>query len=308
MTMLITPYQVPEWVHPVMLGGSDNQGWRDVIQRTYRLEALELAGPGIDHYTLMLQRSAPTTLERRCGTRWQRHAYRPGDVSLLSIDQPAQWRWQDRLEVSHIYLSRALVTRLSQEVCGHGAGPVRLHDLVAVSDPVLSSLATAITAEAQAPALGGPLYAEALATQLTLHLLRHYSSVECKTPRSPCGLEGKRLGALRAYIEEHLERPLSIVCLADQAGMGVWAFSRAFKAATGSPPHLYLMAERVKRAQRLLATTACTLSEVASLCGFSDQAHMTRLLKARLGVTPGQLQRQAALGQRLQKPGCSAAT
>ncbi|MBA1203307.1 helix-turn-helix transcriptional regulator [Pseudomonas capeferrum] len=294
MTTLITPYQVPDWVHPVTLGGSDAHGWRDVIQRSYQLEALELAGPGIDHYTIILQCSGPATLERRCGTRWQRNPYNLGDVSLLSIDQPAEWRWQDRLKVSHIYLSRALVTRLSHEVCGHGVSHVRLHDLVAVSDPVLSSIATTITAEAQSPAAGGALYAEALATQLAVHLLRHYSSLEFVAQRAPSRLEGKRLRTLHAFIDEHLDSPLSIACLADQAGMGVWAFSRAFKEATGSSPHLYLIAERVKRAQRLLATTACTLSEIASLCGFSDQAHMTRLLKARLGVTPGQLQRVAA--------------
>ncbi|AVD89989.1 helix-turn-helix domain-containing protein [Pseudomonas sp. SWI44] len=292
MTTLITPYQVPDWVHPTTLAGSDAQGWRDVIQRSYRLEALEVSGPAIDHYAIMLQRSSPTMLARRCGTQWQRHTYRPGDVSLLSIDQPADWCWEDRLEVSHIYLSRALVLRLSQEVCGQSVSHVQLHDLVAVSDPVLSAIATAITAEAECPAPGGALYAEALATQLTVHLLRHYSSLVHATARGTARLDGARLRALLGYIDDHLHQSLSIACLADQAGMGVWAFSRAFKEATGSPPHLYLIAERVKRAQRLLGGTANPLSEVANLCGFADQAHMTRLIKARLGVTPRQLQRQ----------------
>ncbi|MNG17047.1 HTH-type transcriptional activator Btr [compost metagenome] len=75
--------------------------------------------------------------------------------------------------------------------------------------------------------------------------------------------------------------------------MGVWAFSRAFKEATGCPPHLYIMNERVKRAQTLLGSVALPLKEIALQCGFSDQAHMSRLLKAKLGVTPGQLQRSA---------------
>jgi AraC family transcriptional regulator len=294
MTTLITPYQVPEWVQGKMLGSSDAQGWHGVIQRSYQLEAWEVAAPAIDHYTIMLQRSnKPAALQRRCAGEWQRHTFSPGDISLLSIAQPAHWRWQESLDVSHIYLSRELLLNVSREVTGRNVSEVRLHDLLAIRDPVLTSIALAITAEAQIPAAGGAIYAEALATQMAVHLLRHYSNLEFQADRASLKLDGARMRKLHAYVQAHLEGPLSIANLADQVNMGVWAFSRAFKEATGCPPHLYIVNERVKRAQTLLGSVALPLKEIALQCGFSDQAHMSRLLRARLGVTPGQLQRSA---------------
>ncbi len=294
MTTLITPYQVPEWIQGTMLSSSDTQGWHGVIQRSYQLEAWDVAAPAIDHYAIMLQRSkTPAALQRRCAGGWQRNTFSPGDISLLSIAQPAHWRWQERLDVSHIYLSRELLLNVSREVTGRNVSEVRLHDLLAIRDPVLTSIALAITSEAQSPAAGGALYAEALATQMAVHLLRHYSSLEFQADRSSLKLDGARMHKLHTYIEAHLESSLSIANLADQVNMGVWAFSRAFKKATGCPPHLYIMNERVKRAQTLLGSAALPLKDIALQCGFSDQAHMSRLLKAKLGVTPGQLQRNA---------------
>jgi len=48
---------------------------------------------------------------------------------------------------------------------------------------------------------------------------------------------------------------------------------------------------RVERARGLIERAALPLKQVAAACGFTDQAHMTRVIKARLGVTPGQLQK-----------------
>lgn len=294
MTTLITPYQVPEWIDGTLLSSSDTQGWHGVIQRSYQLEAWEVAAPAIDHYAIMLLRSKTSAdLQRRCAGAWQRNTFSAGDISLLSIAEPAHWRWLESLDVSHIYLSRELLLNVSREMTGRNVSEVRLHDLLAVRDPVLTSMAVAITSEAQSPAAGGALYAEALATQMAVHLLRHYSSLEFQSERSSLKIDGVKMRTLDGYIKEHLESSLSIASLADQVNMGVWAFSRAFKEATGCPPHLYIMNERVKRAQTLLASTAVPLKAIAFQCGFSDQAHMSRLLKAKLGITPGQLQRNA---------------
>jgi AraC family transcriptional regulator len=51
---------------------------------------------------------------------------------------------------------------------------------------------------------------------------------------------------------------------------------------------------RVRRAMRLLSEGA-TPADVAAETGFSDQPHLTRVMKSRIGLTPGQY-RQASLG------------
>lgn len=298
MTTLITPYEVPEWVLGTMVGGSDAQGWNDVIQRSYCWEASEVTTPPIDHYAIMLQRSKITTLQRRYAGKWSQTEFSPGDISFLSIAQPAHWRWEEPIEVSHIYLSRDLVLRVSREITGRSVSEVTLHDVLTTRDPLLASIALAITAEAVQPALGGALYVEALATQMAVHLLRHYSNLNFSLEHSPVKLDASRVRRVQTHILSNIERSLTVSDIADHAGMGLWAFSRAFKEATGYPPHLYILNERVHRARHLLETTPGSLKAIAAQCGFSDQAHMTRVIKAKLGTTPGKLRRNGGSGKR----------
>lgn len=291
----ITPYQIPQWVPGQLLSGSDALGWKDVIQRSYRLRAVDVQVPPVDHFAIMLQCSRPTELQRRTGSQWARERYAPDDVSLLSVAQPSHWRWTDTLDVSHVYLSRQLLTRVAEEIADRGVAQVTLHDVLVTSDPLLASLAKAITAEASAPQLGGNLYVDALATQMAVHLLRRYSSLDYRLDGPRPRLDGQRLRKLQAFVDAHLHDALSVARLAEQVNMGHWAFSRAFKEATGTPVHRYIVCARVKRAQSLLANAELALRDIAAQCGFSDQAHMTRLLKASLGLTPGQL-RDRAMG------------
>lgn len=289
MTDSITPYQIPHWVPGEILGSSDTLDWSDVIQRSYRLSAADVCVPPVDHFAIMLQCSKPAELQRRTGSKWVRSRYAPDDVSLLSVARQSHWRWLDDLHVSHVYLSRNLLTRVAEEIAGRSVTDVVLHDILVTTDPLLARLVNAITAEAAAPALGGSVYVDALATQMAVHLLRRYSTLQYRQMTPQPKLDGSRLRELQAFMEEHLHDALSVTRLAEQVGMGSWTFSRAFKQATGCPAHQYIIGARIKRAKRLLADPTLVLSDIAAQCGFSDQAHMTRLLKASLGVTPRQL-------------------
>jgi AraC family transcriptional regulator len=79
--------------------------------------------------------------------------------------------------------------------------------------------------------------------------------------------------------------------MAAVVGLNPYHFARQFKAATGMPPHQYVIARRVERAKQLLqAGTAVSLTEVSLRAGFSDQSQFTRHFKRLVGVTPGQFQ------------------
>jgi AraC family transcriptional regulator len=65
-------------------------------------------------------------------------------------------------------------------------------------------------------------------------------------------------------------------------------FASQFKRATGLPPHQYVIARRVERAQQLLQGDGeVSLTEVAARTGFSDQSHFSHHFKRLVGVTPG---------------------
>jgi len=77
--------------------------------------------------------------------------------------------------------------------------------------------------------------------------------------------------------------------MAAAAHLSVYHFARQFKAATGLPPHQYVIMRRVERARQLLqAGTDLSLAEVAAHAGFSDQSQFSHHFKRLVGVTPGQ--------------------
>jgi AraC-like DNA-binding protein len=79
--------------------------------------------------------------------------------------------------------------------------------------------------------------------------------------------------------------------MAAVARLSSYHFARQFKAATGLPPHQYVILRRVERAKGLLqAGIHLPLAEVAQRAGFSDQSQFCRHFKQLVGVTPEQFQ------------------
>ncbi|TQK68690.1 transcriptional regulator GlxA family with amidase domain [Nocardioides sp. SLBN-35] len=89
-----------------------------------------------------------------------------------------------------------------------------------------------------------------------------------------------------AWAAGSLDTPLGIDALAGHACMSRSAFTRAFRARTGSSVHPWLVAQRVARAQDLLETTALGVDEVARRVGFGTAARLRTHFTAALGVTP----------------------
>jgi AraC family transcriptional regulator len=87
-------------------------------------------------------------------------------------------------------------------------------------------------------------------------------------------------------IEESLGNGVSLDELAREAGSSRFRFARAFREATGLPPHRYLTLRRIERAKELLLGTDQSLIEIALATGFGSQSHFTASFREAVGVTP----------------------
>jgi AraC-like DNA-binding protein len=90
---------------------------------------------------------------------------------------------------------------------------------------------------------------------------------------------------------EHLRNAysntISLTELSEITDTNPFVLLRNFRKSTGITPHEYLQAYRIIQARKLIST-GISLADVAMLCGFSDQSHLTRVFKRKVGVTPGQ--------------------
>src|SRR5258708_23166962 len=81
-------------------------------------------------------------------------------------------------------------------------------------------------------------------------------------------------------------------------------FARQFKAASGLPPHQYVIARRVERAQHLLrADGEIGVTDVALRVGFSDQSKLSVPFKRIAGLPPGQFRISARICSKSASPG-----
>lgn len=289
MPNIITPKELPQWVPGEVLSSSDNLGWKGVGHRSYRYAGLDVPIPPLDHFMVVRYAAGQTPMDRCFDQRWSRADCRPGDASLLTMSEASHWHWTQQIDVSHVYLSNSLMSRVAGEVMDRPVAEVRLHDVLCARDPTLLAITDAITREAVQPEMGGPLYAETLGTQLAVHLLRKYAQVTFRHDLPGGRLSPAQMRRVLDLIDSRLHEALTLEDMAEAAGLGVCTFHRRFRETQGRAPHAFVIDRRVERARQLLAAGDLAVKEVAANCGFSDQAHMTRVLRARLGTTPAKL-------------------
>jgi AraC family transcriptional regulator len=276
---------------------SDQLGWAGLeAARFGATPAFELHQPALTHHMLVLFARPPWELDVRYeGVR--RHVPPPaGSVMLLPAGSPARVRSGGRKDELHVYLEPGLVGRVAAEAFGIDPARLTVPPLDGLDLPHLRAAMEAVDAELTSSGAGGPLAAESLANVLAVHLLRHVLA-----PRRPeRGHDGTlprgRLRSVVEYIEEHLGAGLTLAQLAGAARLSPYHFARQFRAATGLPPHRYVILRRVERAKQLLqAGTDLSLAEVAAGVGFSDQSQFSHHFKRLVGVTPGRFRTPARI-------------
>ena len=105
------------------------------------------------------------------------------------------------------------------------------------------------------------------------------------------GLAPAVLRRVLDFIETHLDQPLTLAVLAQEAALSEFHFARMFRHTTGAAPHQFVMQRRMARAHALLARPDLTLTEIAFQCGFHSSAHFSHRFRQVYGMTPSACRR-----------------
>ncbi len=208
----------------------------------------------------------------------------PGSVFLYSSREFVWSRWNQPTECLHMTLDPKLTSRVAVD-CALSS-TIEIEYRVMFTDPTILHLAHLFKCELLNGGLAGKLYTESLANVLAIHLLRNYSGSVVKPALQDEALNVLRLNQLKEFIEENLSEDLTIADMAAVVLISPFHFSRAFKTATGQPPHRYLTQRRMERAKMLLSVTRLPVAEVAYRVGFSNQSHFTAQFRKATGTTP----------------------
>jgi transcriptional regulator GlxA family with amidase domain len=110
--------------------------------------------------------------------------------------------------------------------------------------------------------------------------------------KAPAG----RFGQLLAWAREHLDAPLTVEDMAEQAGMSSRHFTRAFIAETGTTPSKAVERLRIEVARQRVQSSSEAIERVAQATGFRDPERMRRAFIRAFGQPPQSLRRAARAG------------
>lgn len=215
------------------------------------------------------------------------HASLPGDVIVFNPDQAhdGQRGTQAGFGYAMLYVAPQVIEDCRDRAAGvdaalHFAAPVVRERAMGVA------LLHAIRAVGQEQE---SLRAQELTRDALTRLLQRHGERVVRDAARPAG--AARLARVRDYLCEHYGQDITVDALAREAGLSRVHLTRAFTRQFGVPPHLYLNAVRIHRAQEAMRR-GNSLAQVAVDCGFADQSHFSRRFKGSVGLAPGAWLRQ----------------
>ena len=102
-----------------------------------------------------------------------------------------------------------------------------------------------------------------------------------EAPTSPEALQ-----PLLTWLADNLQQPLGLEDIAQQAATSTRTLSRRFLEQVGTTPLQWVLAQRVRRAQQLLETSAMSIEQVATETGFRSAAAFRDRFSKVVGASP----------------------
>jgi AraC family transcriptional regulator len=209
-----------------------------------------------------------------------------GDIDIIPPWTATVWEPDDVDTALVVSISAGLLESVAEDL-GLYLDRVEIRNRFQLRDPQIENIGWAMKAEMDADYPGGTLFRDSLGTALAAYLLRNHSSLE-RTPSAAKGsFSGRQLKRILAFIEENLDKDLSLAEIASIAGVSPSHCKIIFRTAMGVPLHQYVIQRRVERARVLLSEGELAISQVALQTGFAHQSHLARHMKRMLGYTPG---------------------
>lgn len=213
-----------------------------------------------------------------------------GTASIHSWREKSMWHCNNEVSYTHFYLPVALVEHIANQKLERLFEMDEIEDFFTTDNTALITLMRAMDNSLFEYQDASALALDSWGLLLSQALLSHFSYKEnSDLDRNFGKLPCPNLKRVVEYIDANLAQDLSLDALAGVAAMSTFHFARRFKETTGHTPHAYVMRRRSFAVQKLLKSSTLELAQIAYQCGFSNQSHMTTILKQLTGHTPARL-------------------
>ena len=285
-TISTTPSDYARSLARLPVLSSEGRVWQHLTLHRCQVPSHDIKVAGSCVHRITVHLAGPVLIGRPRDRPRDRKRSDKGHTNVVPAGVPVTRSFKGQADFIAIYLAPAVVDEVAAETFDLDPARAELVESLAVPDDALDRFGRLLLAEAETGGAGTRLFTDTLTRALALHLLRAYSIHAPRPPSSPDALVGWRLRRAVEHMHAHLAENLPLAQLAATAGLSPSHFARAFRAATGEPPHRYLVRLRVDRARHLLEHTRLPVIEVGLRCGFEQTTHFATMFRKVTGLSP----------------------
>jgi AraC family transcriptional regulator len=216
--------------------------------------------------------------------------YAPHSLRIVNLGAEFSSYVASPHEALSFYIPRAVLNELTDDA---GGPPIAdLYCTPGIIDPVVAHLGAALLPALEHPNEACSLFVDHVALAITAHLSRRYGGFIQRETVRPRGLSLLQEQRAKDCLASNLSGDILIADVAKACGLSRSHFIRSFRATTGMTPHKWLQSRRIQQAKTLLLESSIATSEIAIVCGFADQSHLTRVFTRLVGAPPSGWRRE----------------
>ncbi len=214
-----------------------------------------------------------------------------GTIAIIPVDILHRCLWAEKIQFMFVSVDPLLLKRLGMEVSASEDIELIPH-FATQQDPLILGILLSLKDELESKMSGDRLYVDQLTTTLVIHLIKKYCVKKNQVVKYTDGLPKYKLRQVIEHIHSHLNSEIKLAELAGVAGISQYYFCQLFKNSLGITPYQYVLQQRVEQAKRLLRSGKMAICDIALICGFANQSHLTKHFRKITGMTPKDYQKQ----------------
>jgi AraC family transcriptional regulator len=238
-------------------------------------------------YIVVLHSSNPSMLTWKGDGKLNESLFTKGDAIINPSGLFVAPRWSTDVEVLLLAIDSYHVNKIAEQM--ELSGKVELIPKFRFRDELLQQLLYNLISEFEnelPPNQMDLVFVESISHSLIAHLIRRYSVEQINSQQISPKLSPRKLSRVLDYINDNLDKSLSLESIAEVAGISPSYFLNQFRESTGKSPHKYIINQRIEKAKNLLIQTNKPIAQIACETGFADQSHLTRVIRSYMGMTP----------------------
>lgn len=163
---------------------------------------------------------------------------------------------------------------------------VILKPIYNIKDPHLEHIFRLMLSEVQTNNMNGKYFIDSLVSLLSIHFIGNYCINNADLVENIDGLIKKDFDNIINYINNNLSSNITLEQLSSDLKMDKFDLIKKFKNSMNITPYQFIIQRKLEHSKYLLRNKAYSISDIANMLNFSDQAHFSNSFKKMFGLTP----------------------